>query len=172
MSSCSVQQACEILGLPRSSYYYDSQRSEPEQLMADLEQEAKREENMNAQKIAIILAYAFLGWLLCFATIGIGMALTTLNNALIIHAVLAPLFFAAISYFYFRRFGFTTPLQTASIFIAFVMLMDFFVVAILINRSFDMFASLLGIWIPFALIFLSTYLTGLLTVNRAKVPER
>ncbi len=127
---------------------------------------------MNAQKIAIILAHAFLGWLLCFATIGIGMAVTTMNNTLIIHAILAPLFFAVISYFYFRRFNFTTPLQTAVIFLGFVILMDFFVVALLINRSFEMFTSLLGTWIPFALIFLSTYLTGLLTTNHAKIPVR
>lgn len=127
---------------------------------------------MNARKIAIILVHAFLGWLLCFATIGIGMAVTTLSNALVIHAILAPLFFATISYFYFRRFNFTTPLQTAVIFIGFVMLMDFFVVALLINRSLEMFASLLGTWIPFTLIFLSTYLTDLLTVNRAKAPAR
>jgi hypothetical protein len=39
--------------------------------------------------------------------------------------------------------------------------MDFFVVAILIQRSLEMFASVLGTWIPVALIFLSTYLTGL-----------
>jgi hypothetical protein len=36
------------------------------------------------------------------------------------------------------------------------------VVALLINRSLEMFASLLGTWIPFALIFASTYLTGLI----------
>jgi hypothetical protein len=127
---------------------------------------------MNAKKIAIILAHAFLGWLLCFATIGIGREVTVLNNALILHAILAPIFFAAISYFYFRRFHFTTPLQTALIFIAFVMLMDFFVSALLINQSLEMFTSLLGTWIPFALIFLSTYLTGLLTVNRANRPAQ
>jgi len=40
--------------------------------------------------------------------------------------------------------------------------MDFFVVTLLINRSLEMFTSLLGTWIPFALIFTSTYLTGLL----------
>lgn len=127
---------------------------------------------MNAQKIAILLAHAFLGWLLCFATIGISMAVTTLNNALIIHAIAAPVFFAGISYFYFRKFNFTTPLQTAVIFIAFVMLMDFFVVALLINRSLEMFTSLLGTWVPFTLIFLSTYLTGVLAVSQAKVPVK
>ena len=57
------------------------------------------------------------------------------------------------------------PLRTALIFTGFAMLVDFFVVALLILRSLDMFASLLGTWIPFALIFISTYLTGLVTVG-------
>ncbi len=39
---CSVREACEVMGLSRSSYYYHSQRSEAKQLVADLEQEAGR----------------------------------------------------------------------------------------------------------------------------------
>ena len=115
---------------------------------------------MSTSRILIILIHAFIGWTLCAATIGVGMAVTSVNNALIIHAIAAPIFFAIVSLVYFRKFNFTTPLQTAAIFIAFVIAMDFFVVAMLINRSFEMFASLLGTWIPFALIFASTYLTG------------
>lgn len=116
---------------------------------------------MNVSKIVVLLFHAFIGWTLCAATMGIGMALTSLENALIVHAIAAPIFFAAISLFYFRKFNHATPLQTALIFLAFVMVMDFFVVAMLINRSFEMFASLLGTWIPFALIFSSTYITGI-----------
>lgn len=41
-SGCSVQEACEVLGLSRSLYYYGSHRVEAEQLAADLEQEAGR----------------------------------------------------------------------------------------------------------------------------------
>ena len=117
---------------------------------------------MNVSKIAIILAHAFVGWMLCAATMGIGMAVTSLGSALIVHAIAAPIFFAGISLVYFRKFNYTSPLKTALIFIAFVIAMDFFVVAMLINRSFAMFTSLLGTWIPFALIFTSTYLTGML----------
>jgi hypothetical protein len=124
---------------------------------------------MNSQKIVVILIHAFIGWMLCAATMGIGMAVTSLDNTLIVHAITAPIFFAGVSWIYFRKFNFTAPLQTATIFIAFVIAMDFFVVAMLINRSFEMFTSLIGTWIPFALIFTSTYLTGLLTVNRLKV---
>ena len=41
-SGCSVQEACDVLGLAHSSYYYHSQRAEAEQLVVDLEQEAGR----------------------------------------------------------------------------------------------------------------------------------
>ena len=121
---------------------------------------------MNSKRIMIILAHAFVGWMLCGATMGIGLSTTSVTNALIVHAIAAPIFFTGISLFYFRRFNYTTPLRTAVIFLSFVIGMDFFVVAMLINRSFAMFASLLGTWIPFALIFLSTYLSGLFVARR------
>jgi hypothetical protein len=119
------------------------------------------------RKTVIILLHAFVGWALCAATIGIGMSTTTLENALVIHAVAAPIIFTLISLVYFNKFHFTTPLITAVIFVSFVMAMDFFVVALLINKSLDMFTSLLGIWIPFALIFTSTLLTGLYKTGRS-----
>ncbi len=116
---------------------------------------------MDVKKIAIILVHAFVGWALCAATMGIGMATMTMESTLIVHAIGAPIFFAIVSLIYFRKFNYTTPLQTAMIFVGFVIAVDFFVVALLINKSLEMFASLLGTWIPFALIFTSTYLTGL-----------
>ena len=121
---------------------------------------------MTFKKIIIVLIHAFVGWMLCAATMGIGMSVTSLNTALTIHAIAAPIFFAGVSLVYFRKFNYTTPLQTALTFIAFVIGMDFFLVAMLINRSFEMFTSLLGTWIPFALIFISTYLTGLFVLQK------
>jgi hypothetical protein len=120
---------------------------------------------MNSRKYLPVLIHAFLGWALCAATMVIGMAVTSINNALIIHAIGAPIFFMLVSLVYFKKFNTTSPLQTAVIFVAFVITVDFFVVALLINKSLDMFASLLGTWIPFALIFTSTYLTGLFVVK-------
>lgn len=115
---------------------------------------------MTFKKILIILVHAFVGWALCAATMVVGMSMTTLMNALIIHAIAAPIFFAGISLIYFRKFNYSTPLQTASFFLVFVIAMDFFVVAMLINRSFEMFTSFLGTWLPFMLIFVSSYLIG------------
>jgi hypothetical protein len=114
------------------------------------------------KKTIIILAHAFVGWLLCAATMGIGMAVTSQQAALIIHAIGAPIYFAVVSSLYFSRFHFTSPLLTAVIFVAFVMIVDLCMVALLIIRSLAMFESALGTWIPFALIFTSTLLTGVL----------
>ncbi len=126
---------------------------------------------MNSRKVITILAHAFVGWALCAATMGIGMAVTTLQNALMVHAIGAPIFFAAVSWIYFRNFNYTNPLRTASLFVSFVIVVDFLVVALLINQSLEMFASMLGTWIPFALIFISTYLTGLLMVKNKRLIE-
>jgi hypothetical protein len=89
-----------------------------------------------------------------------------MDRTLIIHAVGAPVGFAVITWFYYRKFGFTPPLQTASLFLTVVIALDVFVVALLIERSFAMFTSPLGTWIPLALIFLSTLVTGLVMKSR------
>ncbi len=77
------------------------------------------------------------------------------------------MFFTLISLNYFKKFNYTPPLQTALIFVSFVIFVDFFLVALIINRSLDMFKSLLGTWIPFILIFTSIYLTGFFTTNKS-----
>ena len=41
-TGCSIQVACTVLGLSRSSYYYQSQDVAEDQLVSDLEQEARR----------------------------------------------------------------------------------------------------------------------------------
>lgn len=79
----------------------------------------------------------------------IGMAVTTLDTALVAHAVGAPIFFFAVSLVYFTRFHYTSPVQTGLIFVGFVIFMDFFLVALVINRSLEMFTSVLGTWIPY-----------------------
>lgn len=119
--------------------------------------------------VLITLTHALVGWALCAATIGIGQAVTTLENALVAHAVAAPLIFFAVTRIYFTRFAYMTALQTAIVFTGFVVVVDFFVVALAINHSLAMFASPLGTWIPFVLIFLSTLLTGLFTNHKRPV---
>jgi hypothetical protein len=108
----------------------------------------------------IIFAHALVGWAMCFAVIGTSMAITSVQMALIAHAIAAPVIFCGVSLVYFSRFGYTTPLQTAIAFTGLVILLDFFVSALIVLHSLYMFASALGTWIPFGLIFASTWLTG------------
>jgi len=112
-----------------------------------------------------IFIHAFIGWALCTASMVIGMATTTIENALIIHAIGAPIIFTGVSLSYFRKYNYVSPLKTGLIFVGFVIFMDFFLVSMIVMRSFEMFASLSGTWIPFALIFTSTFVTGSL-INR------
>ena len=111
-------------------------------------------------KVVVFIAHALVGWALCFLTIGIAMWLAPEFVALVIHAALAPVIFFVVSLVYFRYFNYTGPLPTAIGFVLFVILMDFFLVAMVMLRSLEMFASFIGTWLPFALIFLSSWLTG------------
>ncbi|WP_455277920.1 hypothetical protein [[Eubacterium] cellulosolvens] len=95
------------------------------------------------------------------ATIGIGMAGTSVENVIIAHAILVPVMAVIVSLIYFNKFYYATALQTAALFVEFIITVDFFVVAILINKNLEMFMSPLGTLIPFILIFVATYLTGI-----------
>ncbi len=114
------------------------------------------------KKTLIFIVHASIAWALCGAIMKIGMTITSVDNALIIHAIAAPIIFCVISLFFYQRFNNTTPLQTAIGFTGFTISMDFFIVAPVFEQSYEMFYSLLGTWIPFLLMFISTYLTGVL----------
>ena len=58
-------------------------------------------------KPVVIFLHAFAGWALCAATMGVGMSTMAESTALLVHAVLAPVFFAALSVLYFSIFDYT-----------------------------------------------------------------
>jgi hypothetical protein len=116
---------------------------------------------MTTGRAATIVIFALVGWALFAASIGIGFAVTTQTVALIVHAIVAPVVFAGLSWVYFTRFAYTTPLVTAALFLGLVATLDLVVVAAFILRSFAMFGSVLGTWLPFALIFAATWATGI-----------
>lgn len=116
--------------------------------------------NSIGRRRGVLLAHAFASWALCTAAMMIPMALVSVEFALVVHAIGAPIFAGTISWNYYRRYGYTSPMQTALTFVGFVIVVDFFLVALIIERSFEMFTSPLGTWIPFASIFTATYLMG------------
>lgn len=116
-----------------------------------------------------VLSFGVAGWALCAFVMGGLMAIAPLWLALTLHAVAAPVIFAVLSYYYFRVPGARQPLPTALAFTALVILLDAVVVAGLILRSPDMFTSIPGTWLPFALIFAATWVTGTIV---SMMPER
>jgi hypothetical protein len=109
-----------------------------------------------------LLAYGFLGWALCAATIGALLQLESLNVALVIHAIAAPVLFGTVAWRYFRARGARNPLPTALAWTALVVTLDIVVVAGFVKRDLSIFERLLGTWLPFVLIFLATWATGAL----------
>lgn len=105
----------------------------------------------------LLLGFALVGWALCGATIGVGRQLLPMEQVLVVHAVAAPLIFGVLAYVHARHFAFLRPLPVAAVFVGVVILMDAGVVAPFLERSFAMFGSPLGTWIPFALIFLASW---------------
>jgi hypothetical protein len=90
-----------------------------------------KSKDMRGKKIGIISTLAFIGWAICGMIMGVGLATTTEDNALILHAAFVPVVFFGVSFLYYNKFNYTTPLQTAGIFVAFVILMDIFVVSMM-----------------------------------------
>ena len=121
---------------------------------------------ITAKAVAIIAIHALVLWILCGAIMMIGRELWSIEAALIVHAVGAPILAMGVSLVYFTYFNYTTPLQTATIFTLTPIILDALIVASLIEKSFDMFRSPIGTWIPFGLIFIATYLTGSLIERR------
>ncbi len=116
-----------------------------------------------------LLAFGAAGWVLCAAIMAGLLAVVPLWLALTLHAVAAPTIFAALAVVYFRASGAHPPLTTALAVTAVVAVLDAVVVAGLVQRSADMFLSIAGTWLPFALILLSTWATGSIL---AMMPEK
>ncbi len=108
----------------------------------------------------VLLGLALIGWAICGATIGVGRQLVSLRTTLIVHAVVAPLSFALLTWLYFRLFPSSSSLRVAFTMLAVVIGMDALLVAPFLERSYAMFTSVLGTWLPFASIFAASLLVG------------
>lgn len=131
-----------------------------------------------ARAVSRLLWHGSLGWASCAAAMATLLRLAPLGVALTLHAVLAPLIFVAIAAHYFRGWGARDPLPTAVTWTSAVMLLDAAIVAGAVLHDFNMFRSLAGTWLPFALIFSVTWATGTLLAmmpspaQRARAPAR
>jgi len=110
--------------------------------------------------LAALIAHGVVGWAACGALMGVLLATVSERSAIIGHAVGAPIIFAVVAAHLFLRSGGRRPIFVAGKFTAIVIALDALIVAWLIQGSFAMFSSALGTWVPFALIFVSVFVTG------------
>lgn len=118
------------------------------------------------QKWPVVIGFGVAVWAFCGALIALGQQYWSMDTTLIVHAIGAPIGAAFFAWLYFRFYHFTSVLVTAVTFVAVSLALDFFVVATLVERSYGMFAGVLGVWVPQGLIFSATYLTGWLMGQR------
>ena len=111
------------------------------------------------KQISVVI-HGVVGWAICGATIGVGREVISMEAALLIHAVVAPLAFGLLAWHHFRRFPASSPGRTALMMLGIVVGLDGLVVAPLFERSYAMFRSVIGTWLPFASILAATYLAG------------
>jgi proline iminopeptidase len=108
-------------------------------------------------RILALFGLALLGWGLCGATIGVARGLMPMETALVVHAVAAPIIAGTLAYLYARCCAVTTPVMTGLVFVGVPVVMDAVLIAPFVERSWDMFRSPIGTWIPFALMFLAAW---------------
>lgn len=125
-----------------------------------------------ARSLVRLAAHGIAGWAACAAVMGAALQLGSTGVAMALHAVAAPLIFIAIAARYFGARGAREPLPVALAVTGIVAALDAIVVAGLALRSFAMFESVVGTWLPLSLIFLATWITGFMvsTMPWPKIP--
>jgi hypothetical protein len=104
--------------------------------------------------------HGLVGWAICGATVAIGRQLVSMPTTLIAHAIVAPVAFGLLTWNHFRRFRDSSPGKVAVFMVGLVVGLDALLVAPVIERSYDMFRSVLGTWIPFASILAASFLVA------------
>ena len=130
------------------------------------------EVQMKAKIALVLLVHAFVIWFGCGLTVAVGRGVLGLDTTLWLHAIIAPTLAVFVSLVYFNRFHASPPLVVATFFVSFIIIMDATVVALVFEKSYAMFGSILGTWLPFLLIFVATYLTGILVRERTRPIQR
>lgn len=119
-------------------------------------------------KTLSVVVHGLAGWAICGATIAIGRQVMSMQTTLVVHAIVAPLAFGLLTWRHFNRFPGSHPGKVALGMFGIVVGLDALLVAPVFERSYDMFKSVLGTWIPFGSILAASYVAGRLAAARAR----
>ncbi len=99
-------------------------------------------------------------WGACGGVMSVGRRLWTLDTALRVHLIVAPIVAFLVAALHEALFPGFDPRLRAAAMTGLVIVLDAAVVAPLFERSYAMFRSLMGTWLPFAAIFLASWAGG------------
>ena len=109
-----------------------------------------------------LFGLALVLWVLCGAVVAVGRRVWTLDTTLRVHLVVAPVIAFIVSAAHKLLAPEFNPTLRASVITALVVVLDLVIVAPIFERSYAMFRSVIGAWLPFAAIFLASLAAGLL----------
>jgi hypothetical protein len=109
-----------------------------------------------------LIVLAVLLWAACGQVIFIGRKLWSQETTLRVHLVIAPLLALLVAAVHKELAPAFDPLLRAASITIVVMLLDALVVAPFFERSYAMFRSLIGTWLPFVAIFAACWIAGAL----------
>lgn len=101
-------------------------------------------------------------WASCGGVMAVGRHLWTLDTALRVHLVAAPTIAFLLSALHEWTFPEFSSLLRATLMTGLVVLLDALVVAPAFERSYAMFRSVIGTWLPFLAIFVASFAAGTL----------
>lgn len=120
------------------------------------------------------LGWGVVGWFACGATFGLARAVLGVDAAVAIHLVAAPFIGAAVTRFLWMHPRHPGVAGTAATLAGIPALLDAIVVAPFFEKSYAMFASPAGTWIPLGLILAASAATAqyLFMRPRSSIPAR
>jgi hypothetical protein len=107
-----------------------------------------------------LVALALVLWAACGGVIAIGRRFWSLDTTLRVHLIAAPVLAFLVSLAHRGLAPGFDPMVRAVAMTAIIVILDAGVVAPLFERSYAMFRSLIGTWLPFVAIFLASLAAG------------
>jgi hypothetical protein len=115
----------------------------------------------NFLRIISLVLFGAIGWVICAAVYYTGEMFFRADQSVLIHFIFTPFVFMGLSILYFRYLRYTRPIITALTITLIFIILDFFIIALFIEKSLFLFSSIMRTWLPALFIFITVYLTGL-----------
>ncbi len=112
-----------------------------------------------------LIGLALVPWVACGGIIAIGRRLWSIDTTLRMHLIAAPIIASLVAAAHRALAPEFDPLLRAAAITVIVVLLDALVVAPLFERSYAMFRSVIGTWLPFAAIFAAAWAAGALALG-------